>query len=119
MPGKPVNTFNEYHAHVYFDAETVDQATSLCQRAGERFHLRVGRIHRRPVGPHPCWSCQLTFDRQQFDHLIPWLDEQRHGLSVLIHPLTGDDLADHTTHATWLGNEAALDLAMFTDRTAP
>jgi aromatic ring-cleaving dioxygenase len=31
------------------------------------------------------------------------------GLTVLIHPLTDDDLADHTTLAEWIGDPIPLD----------
>ncbi len=116
MTRRPVNAFDKYHAHVYFDEETIALASRLCREAGERFGLQVGRLHRRPVGPHPSWSCQLVFDRSRFDRLIPWLDAHRNGLTVLVHPVTGDDLADHTIHAAWLGGEAALDLSLFGGR---
>lgn len=109
----PVNRHKAYHAHVYFDEATVDFATQLCQQAGELFGLRVGRVHRRPIGPHTRWSCQITFGKKSFDAFIPWLDEQRGDLSVLVHALTGNDLADHTTYAYWLGDPVALDLSMF------
>ena len=33
------------------------------------------------------------------------------GLTVLVHPLTDDDLADHTTLAHWIGSPLPLDLA--------
>ena len=89
------------------------QARELCRETGERFRVTVGRVHEREVGPHPHWSCQLAFDRAKFDGLIPWLDQHRNGLNVLVHGVTGDDLADHTTHAAWLGHEAALKLDMF------
>jgi len=32
------------------------------------------------------------------------------GLTALIHPLTQDDLADHTTLGQWIGDPVALDL---------
>ena len=32
----------------------------------------------------------------------------RNGLRALIHPLTDDDLADHTTLAHWVGEPLAL-----------
>lgn len=70
----------------------------------------MGRVHKKRIGPHPCWSCQLTFDCQQFDSLIPWLDSKREELTVFVHPLTGDDLEDHTTYAAWLGEEVMLNL---------
>ena len=113
MPRRPVNTLPAYHAHVYFGPGTVEQARALCEEAGQRFKVAVGRVHEKTVGPHPQWSCQLAFSARQFDELIPWLDEHRNGLDVLVHGLSGDELKDHTEFAYWLGNEHTLDLSMF------
>ncbi|EGQ7997924.1 DOPA 4,5-dioxygenase family protein [Vibrio vulnificus] len=112
-PKRPINEHDAYHAHVYFDANTLDFATSLCQRIGENFSLRVGRMYKKPVGPHTMWSCQVLFTRSDFDSFIPWLDENRGSLSVLIHADSGDELADHTKYAYWLGDEVELDLRGF------
>lgn len=109
----PQNVYPAYHAHVYFDQTTLPQATELCRQAGELFTVEVGRVHRKNVGPHPRWSCQLSFDRDEFEQIIPWLEQHRAGLSILVHGLTGDDLADHTTHAAWLGEKLLLNLAVF------
>ncbi|MES2283676.1 MAG: DOPA 4,5-dioxygenase family protein [Pseudomonadota bacterium] len=116
MTQRPSNIYDHYHAHVYFGPGTVEQARALCNAAGEKFGIAVGRVHEREVGPHPQWSCQLSFDRAQFDDVIPWLDSERNGLDVFVHGQTGDDLADHTTHASWLGKEYALKLDMFRRR---
>ncbi|MEO1133904.1 MAG: DOPA 4,5-dioxygenase family protein [Cyanobacteria bacterium J06639_1] len=113
MTNRPVNNFEKYHAHVYFDSDSVEFATSLCLEAGKLFGVEVGRIHQKPIGPHPRWSCQLAFDRQLFDRLIPWLDSKRGELTVFVHPLTGDDLEDHSTYAAWLGDEVQLNLWVF------
>ena len=113
MPRRPVNIHPAYHAHVYFDAGTSDQARALAAQAGRLFHVQVGRVHEREVGPHPRWSCQIAFDAKEFDKVVPWLDAHRDGLDVFVHGDTGDDLADHTTHAYWLGNEWPLKLEMF------
>jgi DOPA 4,5-dioxygenase len=110
---RPVNSHQAYHAHVYLEQKTLSLATSLCERAGERFGVRVGRVHQKKVGPHPKWSCQLTFGAEHFDSLVPWLESNREGLSILIHALTGNDLKDHTTYAYWLGDGLELDLSMF------
>lgn len=110
---RPRNTHARYHAHVYFDARTTDQARALCEEAARRFGVVMGRVHEKLVGPHPHWSCQLAFEAAQFDRLIPWLDAHRDGLKVLVHPQTGDSLADHTTHAAWLGQPTQLNLAQF------
>jgi DOPA 4,5-dioxygenase len=109
----PQNVYSAYHAHVYFDAQTVDRARKLCEDAHTQFGIAMGRVHEKLVGPHPRWSCQLAFDAKQFDVLIPWLDEHRGGLTVFVHGLTGDDLEDHTTHASWLGEPAKLNLEVF------
>jgi DOPA 4,5-dioxygenase len=112
MP-KPQNCYAAYHAHVYFNERTVNQAEQLCTAAGQQLGVPVGRVHRKLVGPHPHRSCQLSFTRQQFETVIPWLEQHRNGLNILVHGLTGDDLADHTAHATWLGEPQPLVLSFF------
>jgi aromatic ring-cleaving dioxygenase len=113
MPQRPVNIHKAYHAHVYFGPETVAQARALVEEAGRTFKVQVGRVHEKLVGPHPQWSCQIAFSAGEFDQLIPWLDTHRGNLDVFVHGLTGDDLADHTTYAYWLGNEWPLKTGMF------
>ena len=110
---RPRNVFEKYHAHVYFNERSAERASALCQTAAELFGVTMGRVHRKLVGPHPHWSCQLAFDSTQFDKLIPWLEENRGGLNLLIHGVTGDDLEDHTTNASWLGEPSKLDLSVF------
>jgi DOPA 4,5-dioxygenase len=100
-----------YHAHVYFDAATREAAARLCQAAGKAFPLVVGRMHDKPVGPHPRGSCQLAFGPELFGEVIPWLVENRNGLTIFAHADTGDDLKDHTEHVVWLGPSETLDLA--------
>jgi aromatic ring-cleaving dioxygenase len=113
MPRPPQNVHEAYHAHVYFGSETVGQARALCNEAGQLFHVQVGRVHEKPVGPHPQWSCQIAFGAGEFDRIIPWLDAHRGHLDVLVHGVTGNDLADHTSHAYWLGKEWPLNLEIF------
>ena len=115
MIKRPENAHERYHAHVYFGEGTVEQARALCQEAADKFGVTMGRVHQKLVGPHPRWSCQLAFDSKQFDALVPWLDEHRGGLTVLVHADTGNNLEDHTTHASWLGEPAELDLSHFKD----
>lgn len=110
---RPQNLHAHYHAHVYFDQATVEQARALCSEAAARFAVAMGRVHEKLVGPHPRWSCQLAFDAAQFDGLVPWLDAHRGGLTVLVHADTGNDLEDHSTYASWLGTPAQLDLSHF------
>jgi DOPA 4,5-dioxygenase len=102
-----------YHAHVYFDADTVDQARLLCEAARDRFGVVMGRVHEKCVGPHPRWSCQLAATPQQFAGLLPWLALNRGRLVVFAHPESGDELADHRDHGIWLGTGLPLDLSIF------
>ena len=113
MSKRPVNVYEKYHAHVYYDETSSEFAKNLCEEIGDRFGLPVGRFHDKPVGPHPRWSCQISFESKDFDSLIPWLDQARNELTVLVHGLSGNDLLDHTEHAYWLGEELELKLDIF------
>ncbi|WP_024695462.1 DOPA 4,5-dioxygenase family protein [Pseudomonas syringae] len=104
-----------YHAHVYFDAQTLDQAQALCEAAAGKFAVQMGRVHQKRVGPHPDWSCQLAFEHAQFADVMLWLALNRNGLVVFTHPLTGDERLDHTEHAIWMGAVRPLDLSVFDD----
>lgn len=99
-----------YHAHVYYDADSKAAATELREAIGARFEVRLGRMHDRPIGPHPEWSYQVAFAPALFGSLIPWLALNRKGLTVFVHPETGDDVPDHSEHAIWLGRQAEIDL---------
>ena len=103
-----------FHAHIYYDASTYEQAAKLCDDAGELFAIPVGHKHRQPVGPHPRWSCQLTISPDLFGDVVPWLALNRHGLTIFIHANTGNDLKDHTEYTLWMGRMEQLNLDIFT-----
>jgi DOPA 4,5-dioxygenase len=109
--GAAVSAITGYHAHVYFDAGDREKARVLCETAGQALGVAVGRMHDKPVGPHPRGSCQLAFGPEQFAAVIPWLILNRNGLTVLAHAETGDALKDHTEHVLWLGPSETLNLA--------
>ncbi|WP_264213792.1 DOPA 4,5-dioxygenase family protein [Leisingera thetidis] len=110
---KQTDSITGYHAHIYFDGSTVEQARSLCRQAADLFGVQMGRVHEKNVGPHPRWSCQLAARPEQFPALLAWLALNRDGLIVFAHPETGDELADHRDHGIWLGTGLALDLSIF------
>ncbi len=103
----------EYHAHVYFDATTLAKARGICEACRDTFGVVMGRMHEKPVGPHPDWSCQLLVPHDALADVTRWLMLNRDGLVVLIHPETGDELADHTDHAMWMGAVRPLDVSIF------
>ncbi|MDO8906506.1 MAG: DOPA 4,5-dioxygenase family protein [Hydrogenophaga sp.] len=113
----PTTAIRGYHAHVYFDAGTLSQARTLCEAAAALFPLKMGRVHEKPVGPHPEWSCQLAFKAALFAEVVPWLALNRKGLVVFIHPITGNDLVDHRDRAIWMGAVRPLDLTVLPEHS--
>ncbi|MDE0779743.1 MAG: DOPA 4,5-dioxygenase family protein [Alphaproteobacteria bacterium] len=99
-----------YHAHVYYGATTKAEAEVLRAGIAAHFETVLGRWHDKPVGPHPHWSYQIAFETEIFSRLVPWLALNRQGLNILLHPETGDAIADHSTHAMWLGESVELNL---------
>jgi aromatic ring-cleaving dioxygenase len=106
-----MSAITEYHAHVYYDAATRQQAEKLCKAAGDTFGVKVGRMHDNPVGPHPRGSCQLTVKNEQLAQVLPWLVLNRGNLTVFAHAQTGNALKDHTAHVIWLGPSETLKLS--------
>ena len=105
----------EYHAHIYYDpAGSRDRAEQLRQRIAARFpQARLGRWHDEMVGPHPQSMYQVAFASELLADLVPWLMLNRDGLTVLLHPETGDNYADHSAHAAWFGAVLPLRLEVF------
>jgi len=109
-----VTEIKDWHAHVYFDQHSSDDAKTLREKIETQFPDTVmGRWHEKPVGPHPMWSYQILFSKVQFAEFLPWMILNRHNVSVLVHPNTGDDLLDHTDLAVWLGKQHVLNLDSF------
>lgn len=100
-----------YHAHVYYTRETRDVALALHRRltAGTPGLLYVGQMRDRSVGPHPEPQFEVHFLKAELTRILALLEAS--GLTALVHPLTDDDLADHTTLAHWIGSPLPLDLA--------
>ena len=74
------------------------------------FDVRMGRWREEPVGAHPQAMYQVAFAAADFARIVPWLMLNRQGLTVLVHPETGDDVADHDVHPLWLGEKLDLDI---------
>ncbi len=94
-----------YHSHVYYDpATTRDRAERLRRRVAAEFpQAKLGRWHDELVGPHTQSMYQIAFPRDLLASFLPWLMLHRDGLTILLHPETGDDYRDHTAHAVWFG----------------
>ena len=106
-----------YHAHVYYDpALTRDRAAGLRERVAAAFpQATIGRWHDELVGPHLNSMFQIAFPVTLIASLLPWLMLNRDGLSILVHPGTGNAYADHSEHAAWLGDKLPLRLEVLRD----
>ncbi len=107
----------EYHAHVYYDRQkTRSRAEHLRERIAAEFPAaKLGRWHDALVGPHSQSMYQIAFPSRLLASLLPWLMLNRDGLTVLLHPETGNDYRDHTAHAAWLGAVLPLRLDVFSE----
>jgi aromatic ring-cleaving dioxygenase len=114
-PAKDPGTIAHYHAHIYYDpAASRDRAERLRECVAATFpQAKLGRWHDELVGPHPQSMFQIAFPSAMLPSFVPWLMLNRDGLTVLLHPETGDDYADHTAHAAWFGAVLPLRLEVF------
>jgi aromatic ring-cleaving dioxygenase len=104
-----------YHAHIYYDpAASRERANRLRERIGAKFpQAKLGSWHDEPVGPHPRSMYQVAFPSGMLAAFLPWLMLNRDGLTILLHPETGDARRDHTEHAVWFGAVLPLRLEVF------
>ena len=97
-----------FHAHVYYSAEQRSAAETLREAfAGAPEILFVGSLTDRPVGPHPVPQFEAHFLERSLPDVVARIEAS--GLRALVHPLTDDDLADHSRLAQWIGDPLALD----------
>jgi DOPA 4,5-dioxygenase len=113
LAGMREAVIQDFHVHLYFNADEIDQARAVGDAVRERFGVPVGHYHAGPVGPHPRGSVQLTVPTDQFGEVAQWLALNRNGLTIFAHASTGDDVADHTRHVIWFGESEKLNLALF------
>lgn len=102
-----------YHAHIYYSPAQRPAAKALRDHfegltGGEI--LFVGRMMDEPVGPHPAAQYETHFREPALDKVIAAIKSSE--LRALVHPLTDDDLADHTELGDWIGEPLDLDLTV-------
>lgn len=104
-----------YHAHLYYVPETRAVAEAMRLRLIDGMEsgdiprlLFVGQLKDRKAGPHPIPQFEIHYTKAALPTILRLIEES--GLTALVHPLTDDDLADHTTLAHWIGTPIELDL---------
>jgi DOPA 4,5-dioxygenase len=114
MPGSTDDNA-PFHAHIYYSADQRAAALALrddferltSAQADPRI-LYVGGMTDEKVGPHPASQYEIHFLSGALPGVLPMIEAS--GLRALVHPLTDDDVADHTTLAHWIGAPLDLDL---------
>jgi aromatic ring-cleaving dioxygenase len=91
-----------YHAHIYFDEDTYDKAALIRKWSAERFHVELGDWNLAPRGPHVTPSFYFGFTNDLLPSVVPWLQLNSLGLTILLHPNTVDPRADHLYYALWV-----------------
>jgi DOPA 4,5-dioxygenase len=101
-----------YHAHIYFSPEQREPAEELRNRfESDPNVLFVGRMTGDKAEPHPIPQYEVHFLKESLEQVREMI--RASGLLALVHPLTDDDLADHTSLSEWIGGEPLeLDLTM-------
>lgn len=102
-----------FHAHVYHTAGKRAASDVLQAQFREMLGkdlLVVGKVREEPIGPHPLPQFEIHFLKRSLPKVLPLIEAS--GLQALVHPLTNDDLADHTTLANWIGEPLKLDLSV-------
>ena len=100
-----------YHAHIYYDPAERPAAAVLRDAFGQDpAILFVGAMTDGAAGPHPIAQYEVHFLARWRDAVVAAI--MATGLRALVHPLTDDDLADHTTLAHWIGEPLVLDVTV-------
>jgi DOPA 4,5-dioxygenase len=105
-----------YHGHVYYEPHEREVAEAsrtrfsrLSGADGDPNIMFVGRMTEGPAGPHPIPQYEIHFRKRSLEGVLALIRSAK--LRALVHPLTDDDLADHTSLAIWIGEPIELDLS--------
>ena len=101
-----------FHAHIYYSDDDRPAAEALRDRFSDMQPqvLFVGRMMDGGVGPHPIAQYEVHFLEDTRPAVVAAIEAS--GLRALVHPLTDDDLADHTSLAHWIGEPVKLDVSV-------
>jgi aromatic ring-cleaving dioxygenase len=110
-PPQAPSMSTDYHFHLYFEASGRESAAALRARleAQPGFSVQTSALRDGPFGPHPLAQFRATVPASALEAALRWYMFNHDQHVVLIHPLSGDDLLDHTRHALWLGHPLVLD----------
>ena len=106
---------SEYHVHIYFK-ETWDewQAEMLAVGLKGAFGDKVSKPHTAgAIGPHTQRNIEVDVKPEALAEVLLAIQANNQGLSVLVHPRTGDEVFDHKVAAVWVGQPVAFNEKFF------
>jgi DOPA 4,5-dioxygenase len=101
-PPRKYTDIKSYHAHIYFDEDNYEKAALVRKWVAERFLVELGNWNLRPRGPHVTPSWYFGFSLDLLPVVVPWLQLNSLGLTILLHPNTDDPRSDHLYYALWV-----------------
>ncbi|CAK4073770.1 unnamed protein product [Aphanomyces euteiches] len=138
--------FLEWHFHTYFDETdpaAVEKANTIRNALVDILHSPEDRpfvavplhhffpdsdqvkprdepnygLNMKPIGPHPVGSFETWAPVESFAAVYDWFLNNRNGLDILVHPLTNEEVKDHSVNATWMGTPQPLKLSFLREWT--
>ncbi|EJD06232.1 uncharacterized protein FOMMEDRAFT_77662 [Fomitiporia mediterranea MF3/22] len=113
------NEIKEWHFHIYFlqnNKEQHEAALNLrdsvlrLRRDGAFVAVPLDRVNMGPIGPHPAGSYEIWCPSESFASVFSYLCMNRGDLSILVHPLTREEVY-HQFRNAWIGPSFPLDLS--------
>jgi len=116
LKAKKVPAIESYDVHIYFEKGTdwvkADAIASALLEAIPQakgpFQVKAG------MGPHTLPNVEVAIPPESLSKALTLLQLNNPGLSILVHPHTGDEILDHTALANWVGKPVPLKLGTLT-----
>ena len=114
---KKAPAIKNYDVHIYFGNDPDHPgaelgANILAERLLEAVPGAKGPFYvKAGMGPHVFPNVEVTIPPEVLSKTLTLLQLNNPGLSILVHPHTGDEILDHTTLANWVGKPVPLKLA--------
>lgn len=116
---KTQDNIQGYHIHIYFDfyvRPSFAHALSLTSKMELLFkdYIKESRNEVGAVGPHTKRNFLIEINKEGLKEILPWLQMNKpEGISILVHPETGDDVKDHLHSAIWVGDSIPFNQEFF------
>jgi DOPA 4,5-dioxygenase len=115
----------EWHFHIYFHQKNekerqaaleLQDAVLRLRRDGAFLVVPLRNVYFEPMGPHPVGSIGIWCPSESFVSLFSYVCMNRGELSVLVHPITKEEMKDHVTRSAWIGPPFPLDLSELVEK---